>query len=153
MFCHKEPKIATAMGISKDPEKRKRQLENLAKGKRFLKGDERTRKANAASIESYREHKTQREILLAWMNQETKGEDGKLIESRFFPGKGMKNAELISSKKIQLAKEGNLEAIKYLEKQIGEAPSDEVNVNLSGGMSVQQDYNFFNIDDFADEGE
>ena len=140
------------MGLSKDPEKRKRQLENLDKGKKFRKDEERTRKANAASIESYREHKTQREIMLAWMNQETKGEDGKPKESRFFPGKRMKNAELISSKKIQLVKEGNLEAIKYVEKQVGEAPDERLNVNVNGSVTTSGELRIgFSDDMFEDE--
>lgn len=153
MFCHKEPKIATAMGISKDPEKRKRQLENLKKSKGFKGSTEKARMAQKKSAEARAANRTAAEYVTAYFEGVMTDSNGKPLKSVVFKGENMKRKEVLLNEKIKLAKAGNLEAIKYLEKQMGEAPSDDVNVNLSGGMSVQQDYNFFNIDDFADEGE
>lgn len=139
------------MGLSKDPEKRKRQLENLKKRNGFENSSERASNAAKKSHASYREHKTQREILLAWMNQDTTGEDGKPKQSRFFPGQRMKNAELISSKKIQLVKDGNLEAIKYVEKQVGEAPDERLSVNVNGSVTTSGELRIGFSDDMFEE--
>lgn len=122
------------MPTSKDPEKRKRQLANLCKGRKFERHDEAARNAQKISSISQAQQRKSAERLKRWQSLPAMGDDGKPRESVFYPGETMTNAELLDLKKIDLALQGNLEALRYIDKQVGDAPSDNVAVNLSGSI-------------------
>lgn len=138
------------MPISKDPEKREKQLRNLSTGKKFESGEERARNAQKKSVEVRERKRAAAERLSLWYFSTARDKSGKAMESVLNPGEDMLNGEHLDAAKLKLAREGNLEAIKYIEKQIGVAPDEQLAVSLNGGVRVEQDYNFFNLDDYED---
>lgn len=123
------------MGLSKDPEKRKRQLENLKNGKKFDSRDERAR--NAAKKGNLRKaelHKSA-DRLKRWKGM-TAMDGDKPRESVFYPGEEMQNGEFLDLKLMSMAREGNLEAMKYIDKKTGDAPDERLNVNVNGSVTT-----------------
>lgn len=135
------------MPISKDPEKRKRQLANLQNRKQFAPNDERTRNAGEKSGKVRREKKTQREYYEMLDSRIITDAKGKPLKDK--EGNVLTGAYKRSAKVYKMAQEGNLEAAKYIDKMLGQAPKEQVDVNVSGSP-VKQDFNFFNIEDYEE---
>lgn len=133
------------MPISKDPEKRKRQLANLEHGKPFTTGDERARNAQKSSTEVQNTKRTQREYYEMLDARVVTDGDGKPVKDK--DGNVVTGAYQRSAKVYKMAKEGNLEAAKYIDKMLGQAPNEQVDVNLGGSVNVEQRYVFHDIDE------
>lgn len=102
------------MPLSKDCEKRAAQLNNLRHGRKFGNSEELARSAQAKSVEARKANKGVRALLNAWREADT-GE-----ESVIFPGEPKTNEEAVTLALLEKIKQGNLEAIKYYCKLIGE---------------------------------
>lgn len=134
------------MPISKDQEKRKRQLANLENGKKFTANDERARNAGRKSALVRAEFHKSADRLKRWKGT-TATHGGKTRESVFYPGEEMQNGEFLDLKLISMARDGNLDAIKYIDKKTGDAPNEQVDVNLGGSVNVEHRYVFHDIDE------
>lgn len=139
------------MGLSKDPEKRKRQLENLKSGKKFVSADEQQRKiAKKGGLRRAELHKSA-DRLKRWKGM-TAMDGDKPRESVFYPGEEMQNGEFLDLKLMSMAREGNLEAMKYIDKKTGDAPDERLNVNVNGSVTTSGELRIgFSDEMFEDE--
>lgn len=127
-----------------NPNSRKALEENRAKG---YFNAETAVKAQLKSAESHKLRHSQAELLRAWYNKPNKGKESAILE-----GEEMIGGELLTMTKLRLAREGNLEAIKYIEKQLGIAPDETKNVNITGNISTEGEM-IIGFLDSADEEE
>jgi len=127
-----------------NPNSRKALEENRAKG---YFNAETAVAAQKKSAEKNKLRHTQAEYLRAWYNKINKGKDSALLE-----GEELCGGEMLTMTKLRLAREGNLEAIKYIEKQLGEAPDETKNVNITGNLSTEGEM-IIGFLDSADEEE
>lgn len=134
------------MPISKDPEKRARQIANLTH-KGFKGSTERARNAQRKSVTVQAEKRKSAERLREWLGMAVIDNDGQPRESVIYPGEVMQQGELLDLQLLQMGLDGNLEAIKYIEKLVGDAPEDNVNVCMNGGIKAQQVYRFYDLQD------
>lgn len=91
----------------------------LPRGKPFVTGDERARKAGKRSAQKRAERKTLREELLALLTVEITSKDGTKTGS---------TQEAISRAMIQKAMKGDVRAFEIIRDTIGEKPVDKVAV-------------------------
>lgn len=133
------------MPISKDPEKRKRQLANLENGKKTQFYGERAVKAQKKSTEVQIAKRTQREYYEMLDARVATDGNGKPVKDK--DGNVVTGAYQRSAKVYKMAKEGNLEAAKYIDKMLGQAPNEQVDVNLGGSVNVEQRYVFHDIEE------
>lgn len=139
------------MGLSKDPEKRKRQLENLKKGGKFEECSERARKAAKKSGLVRAELHKSADRLKRWKGM-TAMDGDKPRESVFYPGEEMQNGEFLDLKLMSMAREGNLEAMKYIDKKTGDAPDERLNVKVNGNVTTSGELRIgFSDEMFEDE--
>lgn len=87
---------------------------NLGKGKPFKTGEERTREAGRTSGERRGAFKTFASIIISVLE----ADDGKL-------------KDLVGKRLVKLALEGNMPAIQYIVKLIGEEPSENINITTT----------------------
>lgn len=96
------------------PGKHPNSLANLTKGHPFKKNEERTRAAGRTSGDSRRAFKTISTIITTELDKD----DGKL-------------KDLLGKRVLKMALEGNLPAIQYVVKLIGEEPADKVDITTA----------------------
>lgn len=96
------------------PGKHPNSLANLKKGNPFRANEERTRDAGRTSGDSRRAWKSISTIITTELDKE----DGKL-------------KELLGKRVLKMALEGNLAAIQYVVKLIGEEPADKVDITTA----------------------
>lgn len=138
------------MPMSKDPEKRARQMANLT-SQGFKGNTERASKAGVKSQQAQSKKRSLRELANLMNEMDVKGSDGKPVINPA-TGEPMKEKERDLVKIRQLMREGNLEAIKYWHKLTGDAPDETKNVNITGNLSTEGEM-IIGFLDSADEEE
>lgn len=123
------------MGLSKDPEKRKRQLENLKNGRETrFSGEKAAKNGKKGGLRRAELHKSA-DRLKRWKGM-TAMDGDKPRESVFYPGEEMQNGEFLDLKLMAMARDGNLDAMKYIDKKTGDAPDERFSVNVNGSVTT-----------------